>query len=400
MRFSLLRVLAGAIVALAALAMTSGTAVASLGSFPDDEIPRFPVIAAGMRGTNVLALELVLRSHGVAVGADGTATPAEIANAETRVWQVGGSNADGRVSAADWSSLLSERPVFASVSTPWGPLPQPDSVRAVEELLRSKVKVAGACPGLAVDGWFSTTDAACVHGFQAEVGLSPTGFVDIETWKRLLWHYEPLWLNGDLVAHTCRGASDDGSWLTSSATAIVARGAIYADYLLQTDIAWTDASDEHGGKQQTYHSTHRFGMGIDVRPINVARTHCMTGVDMRHDTLNGSTSACLYTVASDPQFVLSASYDQTATRAMLASIVAAADSGRFIGRIFFNDCATNEFLEQHFPVLQVQSTNGADKVKPWAGHHNHAHISFCEPEPEFVDPGTGWASHNNTCRWS
>ncbi|MBC8364595.1 MAG: peptidoglycan-binding protein [Actinobacteria bacterium] len=348
-----------------------------------------------------MALEYLARSYGVGVSTDGSLSPSEVAGAESRVLELGGSGPDGRISAGDWAILVSHRPAFPSLPTPWGQVPLPDSVRAVEELLSAKATPDGACPGLMADGWFSAAEEDCVRAFQAEVALPATGFVDVETWKRLLWHYEPLWSNGtDLVWNGCRGASDDGSWMSSSARATIATGAALTGFFLQTPVAWTDASDEHGGKQETYHSTHRFGMGIDVRPINVDRSQCSTAVDMRHDTQNGSTSDCLFSGTADPNLALSSSYDQMATRTMLWSIVAGADSGRYIGRIFFNDCATNTFLTQQFTVLQIPSTNTAAKVKALEAHHNHAHISFCEPAPEFVDPGTGYAAANNTCRWS
>ena len=85
---------------------------------------------------------------------------------------------------------------------------------------------------------------------------------------------------------------------------------------------------------------------------------------------------------------------------VLWSLVAGADAGRFIGRMFFNDCDTLDYLKLAFPLLRTPAANGnPDKIRKLLEHHDHAHISYCEPSPGFIQTSPADGSLNNTCTW-
>lgn len=300
---------------------------------------RFPTVSLGDRGTDVSAIQLLVRHHqapaprgpgtgrGVVVGGINPAVvPIDgIFGATTargvRAFQ--GSRdlpASGVVDAATWSAL-----VVALAQGATG-----DAVRALQHELREKR--AAAVP---LDGVFGSSTRTAVLAFQAHAGLARTGAADLATWRSLVGHFELAHFSR---AGLCDYSSGNGpanwgtaatvAWLETAGTAMVAAG--------HGRLPVGDISLEHGGDIPG-HVSHEHGLDADLRPMHLPNDQCSYGLSWR-----------------------SPAYDRAATRELVRAIRAAAP-GR-VRLVWFND---PELLREGLTQAQ-------------AGHDDHLHVRFCE----------------------
>jgi peptidoglycan hydrolase-like protein with peptidoglycan-binding domain len=291
---------------------------------------RWPVQSLGDRGTNVLAIQLLVRDR-VGPGADpasippadgvfGTATDTAI----RRFQSANGLVRNGIVASSTWIRLTRGL-VLGSTG---------DAVRALQVELVEKRRAA-----VAVDGVFGASTETAVLAFQAHMALPRTGGVNSATWRALTWHYELPRFNATSLCDYSVG-NGLANWGTAEAIdnlEATGRRIFRAGY---GRIAVGDVSLEHGGNIAG-HETHERGLDIDVRPLRKANDQC--------------THRTVWT---------SSAYDRAATRAMVKAF-------RALGRghvklIYFND-----------PVLIREG------LTRWhSGHDDHLHVRFCEA----IDP--------------
>jgi peptidoglycan hydrolase-like protein with peptidoglycan-binding domain len=298
----------------------------------------FSVQGEGDRGSDVLAVQRLLRFHQapraaatggrtVVVGAvnpvvapiDGVFGPSTAA--AVRAFQGSrGLPATGVVDAATWERLVVPLSTGATG----------DAVMALQRLL---VEKRGATVPL--DGVFGASTRSAVVAFQAHMSLAATGAVDIPTWRAIVWHFE---LPRFSAAALCDYSVGNGAanWGTAEAAAVLeAAGAamVGAGY---GRVAVGDVSFEHGGDIPG-HDTHERGLDADLRLMRRANDQC--------------------TARSSWRF---GSYDRAATRALVVAIRAAAP-GR-VKLVYFND-----------PVLV-----GEGLTTRLEGHDDHLHVRLCE----------------------
>ena len=315
-----------AFVALVALA--AGTAVAP----PDVEAAThrlFPTQTLGDRGTDVTAIQLLLRDHGAIIASDGLFGPSTKA-AVVAFQSSAGLAADGRVGPATWARLIRSLAIGGT-----GP-----AVMALQFELHRKRRVA--IP--AASGTFGAATRDAVRAFQRHMGLPVTGIVGATVWRELVWHYELPVFDSKL----CDYSTGDGpaNWGTAElvgslrAIAVAARAAHFGS------VSLGDASLEHGGNIAG-HETHEVGLDMDILAIRHDRRAC-SGTNWRAST-----------------------YDRAATIALI-KLIRATDPGH-IKVIYFDD-----------PVLIA---HGYTRYK--VGHDDHIHVRFCEaahPDPHYVCP--------------
>jgi peptidoglycan hydrolase-like protein with peptidoglycan-binding domain len=301
--------LAGALVLLFAIAGH----VAALSTY-------YPIQTVGNRGSDVRALQYLLRAAGRSVVVDGyfgTSTKkAVIAHQTAR-----GLPATGLVNDPTWRSLTPNLSVGSSG----------DAVRALQRLLNDKWRA-----GLTVSGTYGSGTRDAVSDFRAHMTSSSAGSVDAFTWRRLLWHFErPVWGSTSGLCDYSVG-NGPANWGTGAAIGQLRTAAkrIYdAGY---GRVAVGDIGFEHGGDIPG-HDTHEQGLDVDVRPMRDGKGQCTSGTDYRL-----------------------ASYNRTATRALIKEIRSAAPG--HVKAIYFND-----------PVLI-----GEGLTTRFAGHDNHLHVRYCE----------------------
>ncbi|GAA3793222.1 penicillin-insensitive murein endopeptidase [Streptomyces chiangmaiensis] len=279
----------------------------------------FPLASNGSRGSDVVALQHLLATHGRTVAVDG------VFGSGTRSAVVGfqqskGLTADGIVGPATWGAL--------AVTVRQGD--NGPAVKAVQSLLNAK---RGS--GLAVDGDFGPATNSAVRTFQSHAGIGVDGVVGPTTWKNLLWHFE----NINFGAGTMCSQSPDGNanahWATAGAVGeLEAAAAVFAG-TGNGRLPVGDAGFEHGGDIPG-HASHEVGMDIDVWPIRTDSAQCTAG----RITWQSST------------------YDRAATRRLVQEIRAKAPG--HVELIFFNDPQLiSEGLTTSYP-----------------NHDNHLHIRY------------------------
>ncbi|HET9520747.1 MAG TPA: penicillin-insensitive murein endopeptidase [Candidatus Limnocylindrales bacterium] len=319
-----------ALVALIALAGTAGPALAAVSTF-------YPTQSPGDRGTDVRALQHLLnanlgrrliRDDGrvavvarelITIPVDGIYGPATV-DAVRAIQSRRGLPQTGIADQATWRAIVI--PVAEGARN--------EAVLAAQRILREK-----RAAGVPLDGNFDAITRSAVVAFQQHLGLSASGTVDAATWRALLWHFElPQFSSAALCDYSV--GNGPANWGTSSATAwIEAAGAVTvkAGY---GRVAVGDVSLEHGGDIPG-HETHERGLDVDLRLMRDANDQC--------------TRAGNYRLAS---------YDRTATRALVKAIRAVAPG--HVKLIYFND-----------PVLV-----GEGLTRARAGHDDHLHVRFCE----------------------
>jgi peptidoglycan hydrolase-like protein with peptidoglycan-binding domain len=317
------RVVASVALVLVALIVTTGPAAAISGV-------RWPVQSRGDRGTDVLAIQLLLRDR-LGPGADpATLPPVDgvfglATDTAVRGFQkASGLTANGIVASTTWIRLVRGLATGATG----------DAVRALQVELVEKRRAP-----VAVDGVFGASTETAVLAFQAHMALPQSGAVESVTWRALTWHYElPRFSSTSLCDYSV--GNGPANWGTAEAIdnlEAAGRRMVRAGY---GRIAVGDVSLEHGG-DIAGHETHERGLDVDVRPLRKANDQCT------HPTLWTSTA-----------------YDRAATRTMIKAFRALARG--HVKLIYFND-----------PVLIREG------LTRWhSGHDDHLHVRFCEA----IDP--------------
>ena len=290
-----------------------GAGVASAGA------PIYPHQSAGNRGSNVRALQGLLRHHGatsiVISGVFDTPTVAAVRDYQS----ARGLPVTGMVDGLTWLRLIVRV----------GPGSSGEAVKVLQRQLNDKRRA-----GLVVDGTLTGSTLTAVRSFQRHAGVAVTGIVDSGTWRQLLGHHElPLfgkWLCGYQVgngpAHWGTGAAI--GQIRAAAVSLVNRG--------YSRVAIGDVGLEHGG-DIAGHESHERGLDVDIRIMRRDDRQCRWGGTYRMSV-----------------------YDRTATRALVNAIRATAPG--HVKLIYFND-----------PVLIRE---GLTRYYP--GHDDHLHVRYCE----------------------
>jgi peptidoglycan hydrolase-like protein with peptidoglycan-binding domain len=290
----------------------------------------FPVQSLNDRGTNVLAIQRLLRARFAEMTPIPPLPPANgrfgsgTANAVKTFQGARGLTATGIVDGATWGKLV---PVLSLGSSG-------EAVQALQAELVAKRHAT-----IALDGVFGPTTRTAVVTFQTHIGRPATGVVDSATWRGLTWHFElPAFTSSSLCDYSVgNGAANWGTAEAIDTLEAVGRAMVAAGY---GRIAVGDVSLEHGGDIPG-HETHERGLDIDIRMMRRANDQCTWGSRWFYST-----------------------YDRAATRAMINAFRAA--SPGHIKLVYFND-----------PVLIKEG------LTTWfSGHDDHVHVRFCEK----VDP--------------
>ena len=172
--------------------------------------------------------------------------------------------------------------------------------------------------------------------FQKHIGMTPHGKVGPVTWRNLLWHYDYPTFNATSLCDYSVG-NGLANWGTGAAIGQLEAAAAAFSGTGHGRVAVGDIGREHGG-DIAGHATHKVGLDVDVRPIRKAKNQCTSRTNWRL-----------------------ASYDRTATRALIEAIRSTAPG--HVKLIYFND-----------PVLIREG------LTTWhSGHDDHLHIRYCEP---------------------
>ncbi len=302
--------LAAAVVAVALLIASPPPVAALSGDYPH--------ASQGNRGSNVRALQYLLRDHGAIIRVTGIFDAPTVA--AVRVFQAGaGLAADGQAGSATWNALVVRLE----------PGSTGEAVTSVRLLLNEKRRTK-----LPPTGEYDAAVAAAVWSFQVHAHLPPSGVTDTATWRLLLAHLELP----DFGATLCDYNVGNGpaNWGTAAAIGQVeAAGKSLARSGFSRP-AVGDVGFEHGGDIPG-HTTHEQGLDVDLRPMRRDDRQCGVGTNWR-----------------------SSAYDRAATRALVRSVRATAPG--HVKVIYFND-----------PVLVREG------LTTWhSGHDDHLHVRYCE----------------------
>ena len=280
----------------------------------------YPIQTIGNRGSDVRALQYLLRAAGQSVTVDGhfgTSTQTAV----KRHQGAKGLPVTGLVNDPTWRSLT---PNLSTGSSG-------DAVRALQRLLNDKRKA-----GLTVSGTYGSSTRDAVAAFQRHMAKSSTGSMDPYTWRRLLWHFElPVWGSTSGLCDYSAG-NGQANWGTGAAIGQLRTAAKQIYDAGYGRVAVGDIGFEHGGDIPG-HETHEQGLDVDMRLMRDGKNQCTEGTNYRL-----------------------ASYNRAATRALIKAIRAAAPG--HIKVIYFND-----------PVLI-----GEGLTTKFTGHDNHLHVRYCE----------------------
>jgi peptidoglycan hydrolase-like protein with peptidoglycan-binding domain len=285
----------------------------------------WPVQSVGDRGTDVLAIQHLLRARlpawsPIRPPTDGWFAASTRSSVQAFQRNVG-LRADGIVDASTWAHLA--RALL--------PGARGSAVLALQTEL-----VAKAHAPIAVTGRFDGATRMAVAAFQRHMGLSATGLVDPGTWRGLVWHFRtPVFGSSTGL---CDYSLENGpaNWGTGEAIGTLEAAGRAVQGLGLGRIAVGDVSFEHGGDIPG-HQTHERGLDVDIRPLRKANDQCTWGTNWRLS-----------------------SYDRAATRAMIRQFRALTPG--HIKVIYFND-----------PVLI-----GEGLTTWFTGHDDHLHVRFCE----------------------
>lgn len=308
----------------------------ALGDAPDFAAAFFPTLSRNDMGSDVVALQYLLKAAGVGVTVDGVFSLGT--DRAVRLFQRRrGLTVDGIVGDNTWGALI-PTPYIKQGSSG-------DGVRALQYLLNEK---RGA--GLVVDGAFGPATHSAVTTFQSHAGITVDGEVGPVTFKNLLWHYEYATFS---ATGLCDYGSTSANWGTAEAIRFLelAAASLYSTHGVRPALG--DVSGEHGG-YLSGHLTHRNGLDADIRPMRNDNGQCAGGTQWDWST-----------------------YDRDRTRALIKALYAAAP-GHII-KMWFND-----------PVLIAEGlTTYLDN------HDNHIHIRFCEAAHPNPDPNANYACYVN-----
>lgn len=281
----------------------------------------FPNLSFGNHGSDVRAIQGLLRAHGVAVAIDakfGMATREAVVAFQTAQ----GLTADGVVRATTWEKLI----------VPLRPGATGEAVKVVQRELNDKRRA-----GLTVNGVYGSATRNAVVAFKRHMGLTANGNVGLVTWHNLIWHFD--YPSFTAAKNLCDYSVGNGraNWGTGDAIGQLEVAAMAFAASGHGRVAVGDVSLEHGGNIPG-HETHEHGLDVDVRPIRTHENQCTWGTNWR-----------------------SGAYDRAATRHLIDLIRATAPG--HVKLIYFND-----------PVLIREG-----RTTRFAGHDDHLHIRYCEP---------------------
>ena len=280
----------------------------------------YPIQSLGNRGSDVRAIQGLLRARGATIAVDGIfGTTTEDA---VKVFQTAnGLLPTGIVRASTWEKLVIHlRPGATG-----------EAVKAAQRELNDKRRA-----GLTVNGLYDNATTKAVRAFQAHFGVTPNGNIGPTTWRNLIWHYDyPAF---SAAKNLCDYSVGNGkaNWATGAAIGQLEAAAKVFTAREHGRVPVGDGGYEHGGNIPG-HQTHERGLDIDVRPIRDNEDQCTWGTNWRFS-----------------------SYDRAATRALVKIIRATAPG--HVKLIYFND-----------PVLINEGL-----TKWFAGHDDHLHIRYCE----------------------
>jgi peptidoglycan hydrolase-like protein with peptidoglycan-binding domain len=278
----------------------------------------WPVQNIHDRGSNVSAIQGLLRAHGSTIEVSGT-YDAGTKTAVIAFQTAHGLTANGIVAASTWDALVV-------------PLKQGDSGEAVKALQR--LLIAKRHASLSVTGVFGSVTRDRVAAFQAHYGMTIWGSVGPVTWRRLVAHFQYPSFGTNLCAYTV--GNGNAHWATGSAIGLLKAAETAFLKLGYGRISMGDASFEHGGDIPG-HETHEQGLDMDLRLIRTDEKQCTWGTNRFWST-----------------------YDRAATRALIKTIRATAPG--HVKLIYFND-----------PVLIHEG------LTTWfKGHDDHLHVRYCE----------------------
>ena len=305
------------VVALTAAAVVLLLATASVSA----ALPGFgwPTQSLGNRGIDEKTIQSLLRGREITVAYDGVFTE-DTKRAVMEFQTVRGLPVTGVVDAATWTRLIQEV----------GPGAPREPVLAVQRLLNEK---RGA--GLTVTGTWDEPTRAAIVAFDRHVGLTNDQRADYFTWRYVVAHFDlPRFSSAALCDYsTGNGPANWGTGAAIGQLEAAGQRMVAAGY---GRIALGDVSLEHPG-DIAGHVSHERGLDADLRPVRDNRDQCRWGTNYRF-----------------------ASYDRTATRALIRAIRATAPG--HVRLIYFND-----------PVLVREG------LTTWyTGHDDHLHVRYCE----------------------
>jgi peptidoglycan hydrolase-like protein with peptidoglycan-binding domain len=281
-------------------------------------MPIYPHQSAGNRGSNVMALQGLLRQHGAVLRISGIFDAPTVT--AVRAFQTArGLPVTGMADGTTWSRMLVQ---VRSGSTG-------EAVKVVQRQLNDKRRA-----GLVVDGVFGGRTYAAVRTFQRHARLAVTGVVDATTWRYLISHFQRPTFNRFVCDYQVGNGLAD--WGTGAAIGQVRAAAVTVVALGHGPIAIGDIGHEHGGDIRG-HESHELGFDVDIRPMRHDERQCRWGGSYRL-----------------------ASYDRAATRDLVRALRAAAPG--HVKVIYFND-----------PVLIREGL-----TRWYTGHDDHLHVRFCE----------------------
>jgi peptidoglycan hydrolase-like protein with peptidoglycan-binding domain len=304
------------IAALPLLAVVVATWLAS--AAPIAAAPLYPNQSLGNRGVDVKALQGLLMHHGAPVRVDGVF--GATTDQAVRAFQTDrGLTVNGQADERTWVALV-VRVETGSIG---------EAVKALQRQLNEK-----RLAGLVVDGVFNPSTEAALLAFQRHAGLAQTGIAGPLTWRYLISAFErPVFGSRVCDYQVGNGRAD---WGTAAAIGQIEAAAATVVALGHGRVAIGDVGFEHGGRIPG-HSSHRYGLDVDVRPMRSDERQCRWGGSYRMST-----------------------YDRAATRDLIKAIRTAAPG--HVKLIYFND-----------PVLIKEGL-----TRSFTGHDDHLHIRYCE----------------------
>jgi peptidoglycan hydrolase-like protein with peptidoglycan-binding domain len=285
---------------------------------PAAAAPLYPNQSLGNRGVDVKALQGLLMHYGAPLRVDGVF--GATTDQAVRAFQADhGLTANGQTDERTWVALV-VRVETGSTG---------EAVKALQRELNEK-----RLAGLVVDGLFNSPTKAALIAFQRHAGLAQTGIAGPLTWRYLISAFERPAFGSKVCDYQVGNGLAD--WGTAAAIGQIEAAAVTVVAAGHGRVAIGDIGFEHGGRIPG-HSSHRYGLDVDVRPMRK---------DARQCTWGGS-----YRLAT---------YDRAATRDLIRAIRKSAPG--HVKLIFFND-----------PVLIKEGL-----TRWFAGHDDHLHIRYCE----------------------
>ena len=280
--------------------------------------PPYPNQSIGNRGVDVKALQGFLMHHGAPIRVDGVF--GNTTDTAVRALQAAkGMPVNGGADERTWVALV-VRVETGSTG---------EAVKALQRQLNEK-----RLAGLVVDGVFGTATKAALLAFQRHAGLAQTGIAGPLTWRYLISAFErPVFGSKVCDYQVGNGRAD---WGTAAAIGGIEAAAVTVVATGHGRVAIGDIGFEYGGTIPG-HTSHRYGLDVDVRPMRTDKRQCSWGGSYRSST-----------------------YDRAATRDLVKAIRGAAPG--HVKLIWFND-----------PVLIREGL-----VSRHTGHDDHLHIRYCE----------------------